>query len=227
MSRVARELQADHGDVDAMLKAITHAAETTIPHAVDCGITYMIGRSKLESRAPTGDLPRSVDALQEEVGEGPCLDAVWEQYVVRVDDVAAEQRWPRFAERAADLGVGSMMCFQLFVQGDHMGAMNVYARTPGAFDDDQEIGLMLASHAAIALSGAEHEEHLRAGMSNRDVIGQAKGILMERFKFTADQAFGVLVRTSSLTNRKLSDIAEELTATGQLPDRTRSPVAPG
>jgi AmiR/NasT family two-component response regulator len=101
--------------------------------------------------------------------------------------------------------------------------MNVYARRPGAFDDESaEIGLMLASHAAIALSGAEHEETLRAGMTNRDVIGQAKGILMERYKLTADTAFGVLVRTSSLTNRKLRDIADELTATGQLPERESS-----
>jgi len=216
----ARQLQADHGDVDATLRAITRAAVSTIPHADDCGITYVIGRSKVDSRAPTGDLPRLVDALQEEVREGPCLDAVWHELVVRVDDVATEQRWPRFAERAAALGVGSMLSFQLFVEGDQLGAMNVYAQTPGAFDDEgQEVGLMLASHAAIALSGAAHEEHLRAGMTTRDVIGQAKGILMERFKLTADQAFGVLVRTSSLLNRKLSDIADELTSTGRLPDR--------
>jgi GAF domain-containing protein len=223
MSRVARELQADHGDVDALLLAITHAAVSTVPHADECGITYVTGRSRIESRAPTGELPRAVDALQEEVGEGPCLDAVWREHVVRVADVAAEHRWPRFAQRAADLGVGSMLCFQLFVEGDQLGAMNVYARRPGAFDDEStEIGLMLASHAAVALSGAEHEETLRAGMTNRDVIGQAKGILMERYKLTADTAFGVLVRTSSLTNRKLRDIADELTATGQLPERESS-----
>jgi AmiR/NasT family two-component response regulator len=84
-------------------------------------------------------------------------------------------------------------------------------------DEDQEIGQLFASHAAVALAGAEHEENLRAGMSNRDVIGQAKGILMERHKLTAHQAFGVLARVSQELNRKLCDVAREFTETGALP----------
>jgi AmiR/NasT family two-component response regulator len=100
--------------------------------------------------------------------------------------------------------------------------MNVYSRTAGAFDDDsQEIGRMLASHAAVAVAGAEHEENLRRAVDNRDVIGQAKGILMERHKLSADQAFGVLARVSQELNRKLVDIAHELTDTGAVPHRPR------
>jgi hypothetical protein len=103
------------------------------------------------------------------------------------------------------------------------------ADTPGAFDDEgQEIGQMLAGHAAVALAGAEHEEHLRAGMNSRDVIGQAKGILMERYRLTAHQAFGVLARVSQEKNRKLVDIARELADTGAMPDGDRRdrPVSP-
>jgi len=97
-----------------------------------------------------------------------------------------------------------MMCFQLFVAGDQLGALNMYSRTQAAFDgESQDIGLLFASDAAVALACAEHEANLRAGMDNRDVIGQAKGILMERHKLTADQAFGVLVRVSQEMNRKL------------------------
>ena len=218
MSRVARQLQEEHGDVEATLQAITAAAVRTVPNADECGISYVIGRSKIEPRASTSDLPREIDALQERIKEGPCLDAVWEHEVVRVDDVGADDRWPQFARQASELGVGSMMCFQLFVQGDQLGGMNLYARRPGAFDDEcQEIGLMFAAHAAVAVAGAEHEEHLRAGMTNRDVIGQAKGILMERHKLTADQAFGVLARVSQELNRKLVDIAREVTDTGAVP----------
>ncbi len=111
-----------------------------------------------------------------------------------------------------------MLCYQLFVEGGQLGGLNLYARTPGAFDDEsQEIGLMLASHAAVALAGAEHEEDLRIGMGSRDLIGQAKGILMERYQLTADQAFGVLRRVSQETNRKLADIAAELTDTRAVP----------
>lgn len=111
-----------------------------------------------------------------------------------------------------------MMCFQLFVAGDQLGAMNLYSRRAAAFDDEaQGVGELFAGHAAIALAGAEHEEHLRLGMSHRDLIGQAKGILMERYRLTADQAFGVLARVSQEKNRKLVDIAGELTDTGSMP----------
>ena len=220
LSHVARQLQEEHGDVEATMRAITRAAVSTVPGADACGITFVTGRRKLESRAATSQTPRDVDALQERLGEGPCLDAVWEEEVVRVDDVAGDQRWPRFAAEAPRLGVGSMLCFQLFVEGDHLGAMNIYASSPHSFQEEaHDVGLMLASHAAVALAGAQHEEDLRAGMTHRDLIGQAKGILMERYKITADQAFGLLVRASSVTNRKLRDLAEELSTTGALPGR--------
>ncbi|SOD97790.1 GAF and ANTAR domain-containing protein [Blastococcus haudaquaticus] len=219
MSSVARHLQAEHGDVEETLRAITAAAVRTVPHTDECGVSYVVGRRTIESRAATSDLPRTLDASQQERGEGPCLDAAWDHEVVRVDDLPNEDRWPQFARRAADLGVGSMLCFQLFVAGDQLGALNLYSRTRGAFDDDSvDIGLVFASHAAVALAGAEHEAHLRTGMQNRDVIGQAKGILMERHRLTADQAFGVLARVSQELNRKLLDIARELTDTGSVPE---------
>jgi GAF domain-containing protein len=224
MSRTARRLQEEHGDVEGTLQAITSAAIIVVPGAEECGISYVIGRSRVEPRASTSDLPRQVDALQERLGQGPCMDAVWEQQVVRVDDVGADDRWPEFARQASELGVGSMLCFQLFVAGDQLGGLNLYAGKPGAFDDEsQDMGQMFAAHAAVAVAGAEHEENLRAGMGSRDVIGQAKGILMERYKLTADQAFGVLTRVSQELNRKLADVAGELTDTGVVPvgDRRR------
>jgi GAF domain-containing protein len=218
MGRVARRMQEEHGDVDATLRAVTTAAVATVPHASECSISYVTGRREVESRASTGDLSREVDALQGRLGEGPCLDAVWEEEVVRVDDVAAEQRWPRFAREAAALGAGSMMCFQLFVSGDQLGALNLYSRDPGVFDDEaQEIGMMLAAHAAVAIAGAEHEQNLRRAVDRRDLIGQAEGILMERYEITADQAFGVLARVSQQTDRRLADIARELDDTGTVP----------
>ena len=218
MSRLARELQEEHGHVAATLDAIARSAVVTIPGADECGISYVTGRRRVEPRAATSELPRVVDQLQTRLGEGPCLDAAWVEKVVRVADVATEDRWPAFAREAAGLGMGSMLCFQLFVTGDQLGALNLYSRTRAGFDaESEEIGLLFASHAAIALAGAEHEADLLAGMAHRDVIGQAKGILMERYKLTSAQAFGLLTRTSSHTNRKLRDIAEDLTETGELP----------
>ena len=220
MSRVARQLQADHGDVESTLQAITAAAVVTVPGADECGISYVFGRRKVEPRASTGELPRHLDAVQQELGQGPCLDAVWETRVVRVDDIGTDARWPAFAVQAAEQGIGSMLCFQLFVVGNQLGAMNLYSRHSNAFDDASvDTGRIFAGHAAVALAGAEHEEHLRAGLNSRDLIGQAKGILMERFRLTALQAFDALSRVSQETNRKLVDIAAELTETGALPAR--------
>jgi GAF domain-containing protein len=223
MSRAARRLQEEHGDIEATLRAIAATAVRVVPHAEECGISYVIGRSTIEPRAATSELPRAVDALQERTGQGPCMDAVWDDEVVRADDVAHDERWPEFARAAADLGVGSMLCYQLFVEGDHMGALNLYSRTAGAFDGESEdVGHMFAAHAAVAVAGAEHEEHLRAAVGSRDVIGQAKGILMERHKLTADQAFGVLAQASQEMNRKLADVARELTDTGAEPGGSRA-----
>lgn len=102
--------------------------------------------------------------------------------------------------------------------GDDLGALNVHARRPHAFGEDAgTVGLVFASHAAIALASALHEQNLRRAVDARDLIGQAMGILMERHRLTADQAFQVLVRTSSVTNRKRFDVAEELTTAGELP----------
>jgi GAF domain-containing protein len=223
MSRTARRLQEQHGDVEGTLQAITATAVRVVPHAHECSISYVIGRSRVEPRASTSDLPRELDALQEQLQQGPCMDAAWEQEVVRVDDMRSEQRWPEFARQAAQRGIGSMMCFQLFVEGDQLGALNLYSGTAGAFDDEsEEVGRMFAAHAAIAAAGAEHERNLRSAVGNRDLIGQAKGILMERHRLTADQAFGVLSRVSQEVNRKLADVARELTDTGAVP-RAREP----
>ena len=222
MSRVARQLQEEHGDVEATLHAITSTAVGAVPHVDECSVSYVIGRSSVEPRASTSDRAREADELQGRIKQGPCMDAVWEQHVVRVDDVAGDDRWPEFARQAPALGVASMMRFQLFVDGDQLGALNMYARTPHAFDaESEEIGQMFAAHAAVALAGAEHEANLRGGIATRDVIGQAKGILMERHKLTADQAFGVLARVSQELNRKLFEVARELTDTGAVPGGNR------
>lgn len=220
MGRVARSLQEQHGDVGATLDMITAAAVGSVPGTDDCGITLVVDRRTVESRSPTGDMPRLIDDLQQRLGEGPCLDAIYEHETVRIDDIGSEDRWPRFSAEAPGLGMHSMLSFQLFVRGSTLGALNLYAREPHAFDEESEsVGLVFASHGAIALAGAQAEEHLRAAIASRDLIGQAKGILMERFKVTADDAFQLLALTSSRTNRKLVDIAEELCRTGDMPPR--------
>lgn len=226
LSELARRLQAE-SDTGLMLDEVVRAAVGLIPGVEEGSISVVTGRRQVSSLHSSGRLPEQVDAVQEEVGEGPCLDAAYDHVTVRVSDMAHEDRWPRFSARALALGARSMLSFQLYVEHDDLGALNLYSRRADSFDDDSEhIGLLFASHAAIAFAGAEKVRHLHIAVSRRDLVGQAKGILMERFKIGAEQAFSLLVRVSQDTNRKLYDVAEELTRTGLL-DLSHGPKHPG
>ena len=171
LSALARLLESED-DVDATLDAIVHAAVGTIPGARHASISTVVRRRDVRTRATTDELPRAVDHAQYDSGQGPCLDTLYEQLTVRVPDMTAEQRWPEFTRRAAELGVGSALSVQLYVHGDDLGALNVLAGQPDAFDDDSEhIALLFASHAAVAMSGAQQQQQLRTAMHTRDLIG--------------------------------------------------------
>lgn len=221
LSELARALQDEEG-VQETLDGIAVAAVDTVPGAQYAGLTVVRRRRQTDTRAATDEVVRQIDQAQYDLAEGPCLDATYEQRTVRLPDMTADERWPRFTRRAAELGVMSMLSFQLYVQQENLGALNLYSREKNAFDDESEhVGLLFATHAAVAMSGAQQEEHLVRAVAMRDLIGQAKGILMERHRVTADQAFALLVRASQQTNTKLADIARHLADTGEL--RRRRP----
>ncbi|WP_328814272.1 GAF and ANTAR domain-containing protein [Rhodococcus sp. NBC_00297] len=211
MAEMARVIQEDHDSVDETLSAITAQAVHLIPGADHAGITLVTKNHKVDSRAATDDLPRIIDELQERCQEGPCLDTVWKHHSVRVVDMASEDRWPTFSPAAADQGVQSMLTFRLYTHRDHLGALNLYSDTAHGFDDtDDDVGIMLATHAAIALVAAEREEKLESALATRDVIGQAKGIVMERYDLRADAAFAMLVRLSQEWHTPVTDLAERI-----------------
>jgi GAF domain-containing protein len=197
---------------------VVHAAIELIPGVEEASISVVFDRKTVQSRAPSGSLPSLIDQLQTRLGQGPCLEAAYEEHTVRVPDMRTESRWPVFVARAREAGVGSMLAFQLFVEQQNLGALNLYSRHPNAFTGESEyIGLMVATHAALAYAEANEVGHLTASLSTRDKIGQAKGILMERYKITDQQAFILLAGVSQNTNTKLTALAETLTSTGELP----------
>ena len=217
LSELARTLQAEDG-LDKTLRQIVDTAVDTVPGAQHASISKIQRRREVKTLAATGELPRAVDHAQYDTGEGPCLDTLYDEQTARLSDLTTEQRWPKFTARARELGVGSMLAVQLFVEQDGLGALNLQSTRTNAFDDNSEhVALMFAAHAAVAMAHEQEQQDMRAAVSTREVIGQAQGILMERFKITADMAFRLLVRVSQDTNRKLREIADELTATGQLP----------
>lgn len=217
LTELARQLHAEH-DPHALLDKIVHAAIADIDGAAHAGVTLLNKQHDvLETPAASDDLVRRIDEIQYETRQGPCLQACFERQTVRSDDLRVEQRWPDFAHQAVAAGVVSMLAFELFTDDREMGALNLYARHPNAFDKDaEEIGLLLASHASIALSTVRSESGLRQAIDSRDLIGQAKGILMERYKISSQQAFEMLVVASQRGHRKLRDVADHLAATGEI-----------
>lgn len=220
LADAARSLQTSSTPQQVLDRALAIAVDL-VPGADAGGISLVRARRTVTSAAATSPAARHLDELQTELGQGPCLDAVYIQRSTRVDDLAAETaRWPALAARAGEIDMASMLCLQLFVEGDNLGALNLLGAQPSAFTDASEhVGLLLAAHTAVAVADARQLEHTQRGLANRDVIGQAKGILMERHKLSADQAFAVLSRLSQDLNRKVVDIAVDFTASGELPGR--------
>lgn len=218
---LAREFQQEH-DPALTLARVVQGAVALIPGVQSGSISVVTDRCGITSVAASGDLPAQVDALQAETGQGPCLDAAFEHETVRVADMRTESRWPAFARRAWGIGAGSMLSFQLFVDGDTLGALNLYSSEPKTFDDESEhVGLLFAAHAAIAHAAVGEQRQLTRALTTRDLIGQAKGVLIERFRLTGEQAFALLVQVSKDTNTRLRDVADQLVSTGELTNADR------
>ena len=209
LGKVARTLQAET-DVEGTLRAIVTAAMTHVAGAEHAGIS-LVERGDVRTVAPTADVVTEIDAMQHRLKEGPCIDAIAEHRTYRTGDLAREARWPVFGPAAAEHGVRSMLCYRLFVSDNTMGALTLYSSRTDAFSErTEQDGQLFATHAAIALVGAQKEANLTAAMEHRDIIATAKGILMERHGVDSAQAFRMLVDASQHANMKLYSVAEWL-----------------
>jgi GAF domain-containing protein len=220
LAELARELRSQP-DVHDTTERIVRTAVEWVGNDTHAGITMVQRRGRLDTQAATSELVVRGDALQYELREGPCVEAVWEEEQVFSSDLATEQRWPTWAPRVAEeLSVSSMLCSRLFTAEDSLGALNMYSREPGTFDDEETRNLLLAiaPHAAVAMAAAQQIDSLQVAVDRRTTIGTAIGILMERFSLGDTQAVSLLKRLSSHNNRKLYDIAEEVIRTRRLPD---------
>lgn len=203
---------AAESDSEALLTTVVGAAVKLLPGISWAGISIVRGRSIL-SKAPTDDVARTLAEFQAELGEGPILSALDEGHTIVVADLADEPRWPRFVQAATNMGVRCTMSFRLFARDEALGVLTLYGPHPDLFNDEVvAIGEIFAQHAAVALAGAAVEEQMQRAIASRDVIGQAKGILMQRDKLTGLQAFTLLTKASQETNVKLVDVARFLVA---------------
>jgi GAF domain-containing protein len=213
---LSRALHVKEADLPATLQAVLTSATSVIRSARDAGLN-LFSRGRFEPQATLGVAPPRLDQLQQRTGIGPCIEAARDQLTVEIDDMASDNRWPEFAFAAASLGVCAMLCVPLWVNDEVLGSLSLYANMPGAFDPSaKRLAGLFATHAALALAEARRADQLRRAMLNRDVIGQAKGVLMERHRITSDEAYALLKEASHRLNWKLLDVAESLAATGVL-----------
>ncbi|MCW2687565.1 MAG: hypothetical protein JWR37_2455 [Mycobacterium sp.] len=209
LSDVARSLQAQP-DVQRTVEGIVSAVTDTVPGAEDAGVSLREG-DVLRTVAATSDLVARLNDIEHELDEGPCVQAVLEHRSYRIDDMSQERRWPKFAAAAKELGIQSMLGYRLFTSARTLGALDLYSSKPNAFDTEAElVGELFAAHAAIALVGSTQRAEWRTALSSRDMIGMAKGILMQRERMTEDQAFNLLLSTSQNTNIRVHDLATRL-----------------
>ena len=179
-------------------------------------ITVLGPDRTLETVAASDDRITKADRLQYDLDQGPCLDAVYTDGVFRVEDMAADSRWPQWTPHAAGLGIGALLAVHLYTD-TALGALNLYSEKPREYDElDVEAAKVVAAHASVVLAHTRTQQNLWRAIDTRNLIGQAQGILMERYGLTADKAFAILSRYSQARHTRLSVIAEELATTGHL-----------
>lgn len=216
-ARISAELLANQAE-QPTLERIVHLAVETIPACDSCGIFLKQGEKSVVTAASTDPLVDKAHALQQQLGQGPCLETIWQLDTCLIDDLRAETRWPEWVSRAADLGIGSALSLRLQTAGATLGSLNLYATDPRAFDHtDVAIASIFARHAAAALDAVKEVSGLRTALRSRQLIGVAQGMLMQRYRLSLDQSFEVLRRYSQDENIKLRDLAEQLVHEGQLP----------
>lgn len=219
LAHMARDLLAQNSVQDTLARIVEHAVDI-VDGCSDAGVLVLRHRQRVETLAVTSEAVRASDQIQGELNEGPCVDAAKEgEQIYRISDLTeSQQRWPNYAPYARKLGFRSMMGFLLFTDEDHFGALDLYGTQPHAFTEHSEqAGWILASHAAVALSSARTEADLHRAIDTRQEIGEALGIVMERYKLSEDQAFDKLRKSSQDRNIKLRDLAHQVTRTGDIP----------
>jgi GAF domain-containing protein len=210
MAELARSVAAPLS-VDEVLHEVTSAAIELIPGAAAAGVLLVGKGGKFESLAGTSGLPHELDELQMKHQEGPCLQAAVDALIVRSDDFHIETRWPQYTRDAIKLGVHSGLSFKLYTADRTAGALNLFGFEPNVFDSESEaIGSVLAAQAAAAIIATGRGEQLKSALMTRDLIGQAKGVIMERFNVDDARAFTMLRELSQTSNTKLVDIAQQV-----------------
>ncbi|MFW3168818.1 GAF and ANTAR domain-containing protein [Geodermatophilus sp. CPCC 206100] len=224
--------------MESLLQSLVDLTTSAMPGNSEASVTLLI-EDVPSTVVGTGALAVDLDHAQYRLGDGPCLHTARTGVLTEIVDTRAEGRWPDYARHAAERGNLSSLAVPLLLVGEEQisGSLNVYARTPEAFDEaSRTVATGIAPYAAVAAGTVEAyrsarrtADNLQVALGSRAVIEQAKGILMERLRLTPDQAFDALAQASMNRNVKVREIAEHLVLTGELrlqPDPVRGRPLP-
>lgn len=220
LEELARELVDVQGVEDTLEGALQIAVQIAPCDLASVSLRH--GGGKIETTAASDSLAERAHERQQELGEGPCVEVAWNDddvYVVK--NMADDRRWRRWGPEAAEMGLASLLAVRLFTTRQTIGALDLYSYTPREYDTDDVLAArVVATRVSTALANAQHEENLWQAIDSRHHIGQAEGILMERYGLSSDQAFAVLRRYSQEQNRKLRAVAQEVITTRRLPQKS-------
>jgi len=225
LERLGRIRLNDHS-TSSVLDEIVGLAQQSLTGDVEASVT-LIRSGKPFTAAYSGHLARDLDERQYGQGDGPCLEAATNGHAVDIPDAVGDDRWPEYLPVAVRAGCRSMLSLPFPVAEQLSGGLNLYGRETGVFDETgRGFAERFASYAAVVAGNMlayeqarERAQNLQVALESRAVIDQAKGVLMERHKLTADQAFQTLARLSMETNTTVRTIAERVIESGELSGR--------
>lgn len=214
LADMARDLLAQK-TLQATLDRVVAYAVQLVDGCEHAGILLLHQGNQLTTPAATSDLVRESDRAQHELGEGPCFDTLHDQYRVhRIADMATHSaQWTRFAPRAHELGIGSMLGLLLYTDQEELGALNLYSTQRQVFTESSErVGWLLASHAAVLYSAARTHSQLETAVASRREIGEALGLVRATYHLGDEQALQLLKKVSQDRHMKLRDLAQAINA---------------
>lgn len=198
------------GDLDQTLHQVTAAAVEVLPEVSHASISVRHADGRLETAAPTDPVLLELDRVQYDLHEGPCYDSAVETQHAAAPDLATDPRYPRYAPHALAEGIRAQAGIRLFDARDSRGAINLYSRDVGAFRDLEVVGQLFVHHAATALEYARQIDNLTTAMQSRQLVGQAVGVVMERFGLDEARAFAFLTRMAAQHEIKVREVARRL-----------------
>lgn len=206
------------GDLEETLGRLTAAAVEVLPGVTMASITIRHADDRLETFAPTDEVLCEVDARQYELQQGPCYESATDEAYVVSSNLAADPRWPEYSAVALAAGIRAQAGIGLFDARRFQGALNLYSDRVGAFEDLGPLAALFSHQAAVAITYAQEVSDLRQAVATRQLIGQAVGVVMERYQLSEERAFAFLARLSQDRNVKLREVAREFTSSTDAPE---------